>query len=81
MVASPTAQEKHCSGEALPGNHTGHYNHLYCRVGANKVKAKMCTETGKFNTVTVPSNYKEPQSKFKKIQAGVELCQARLSKA
>ena len=33
------------------------------RVGAAKVKAKVCTETGKFSTITVPSNYKEPQSK------------------
>ena len=68
----------------MPGKTTGHYNPLYCRVGANKVKAKMCTETGKFNTVTVPSNYQEPQSKNKKIQARNELCPAlatlRLSK-
>ena len=33
------------------------------RVGAAKVKAKVCTEAGKFSTITVPSNYKEPQSK------------------
>merc|ERR1712106_911826 len=41
--------KSYCPGETL------------FRVGAAKVKAKVCTETGKFSTITVPSNYKEPQ--------------------
>merc|ERR1740124_672637 len=38
--------KSYCPGETL------------FRVGAAKVKAKVCTETGKFSTITVPSNYK-----------------------
>ena len=64
----------------MPGKTTGHYNPLYCRVGANKVKAKMCTETGKFNTVKVPSNYQEPQSKNYQLELTTLLLQLSLAK-
>jgi len=31
------------------------------KVGQKKLKAKMCTPAGKFDTVTIPANYQEPQ--------------------
>ena len=31
------------------------------RVGTRKLKAKMCTSSGKFETVPIPATYQEPQ--------------------
>ena len=37
---------------------------LITRIGTGKVRAKVCSHTGKFTTISLPSNYQEPQSKL-----------------
>ena len=42
-------------------------HHFCVRVGTRKLKAKMCTSSGKFETVPIPANYQEPQRKTPQI--------------
>ena len=64
LAQSPIVLVKFYSSKLRPLRIQKNWWNLYFRVGVKKLKAKICSESGTFETVPIPANYKDPQSKY-----------------